>query len=115
MGTILRLLFCLAISASIAFAMVPIQSAAPPPEKKTSCCAKSKVKEVAKDCGHHAPKSDQEKQCCAACAFGLGLFLTSTAPFIHPPAGEESFATFSARAHLRAHRPPVPPPRAESV
>jgi hypothetical protein len=112
MRTMLRVLLCLAISASIALAMVPVQSAVPQIEK-TSCCAKTKVKEPAKDCGHPAPKSDQEKQCCAACAFGLGLFLTSTAPFIHPPSTEESFATISARARIRAHRPPVPPPRAE--
>jgi hypothetical protein len=66
----------------------------------------------ANGCGHHAPKSDQEKQCCAACAFGLGLFLTSVTPFVYSPSGEESFATVSARAHIRSRRPPVPPPRA---
>ncbi len=111
MRATLRLLICLAISASIAFAVIPAQSAVPQIEK-ASCCAKMKMDAPPNDCGHHAPKSDQEKQCCAACAFGLGLFLTSVTPFVYLPSGEESFATLSIHEHLRSDRPPVPPPRA---
>jgi hypothetical protein len=62
-------------------------------------------------CGHHAPKSDPDKQACSGCVFCLAAVLSSTAPFVYPPMGEESFATFSARELVRSHRPHVPPPR----
>lgn len=106
----LRLLVCLVTSASVALAIIPAQAAVPQ-VVKAGCCATMKLGAQANDCGHHAPKSDQEKECCAACAFGLALFFTPATPFIYPPSGEESFATLSIRGHVRSHRPPVPPPR----
>jgi len=107
----LRFLLCLILSCSIAFAAVPRQASLPEPEK-TSCCMKTKTESVGHDCDHHAPKSDQEKQCCAACAFGLALFATAAAPFVYPPVGDESFAAFISSEQTRSQRPPVPPPRA---
>jgi hypothetical protein len=67
----------------------------------------------ANDCGHHAPKSNQEKECCiGACGFCFALFFIPTSPLIYPPSGEESFARLLIREHVRSQRPPVPPPRA---
>jgi len=107
-----RLLVCLAIFGSLAFAVIPVGAAAAP-ELKKSCCAKMKMNAAVDDCAHHqAPKSDQEKQCCVGCSACLALFLTRATPFLYPPAGEESYATLSARALVRSYRPPVPPPRA---
>jgi hypothetical protein len=111
MRTALRLLVCLVTSASIAVAVIPA-NASVPQVVKAGCCAKMKMDPQASDCGHHTPKSDQEKECCAACAFGLALFFTPATPFIYSPAGQESFATVSIREHVRTYRPPVPPPRA---
>lgn len=105
----LRLLICLLASASIAVAVVPTQVAVP--LMKAGCCAKMKMDAPANDCGHHAPKSNQEKECCAGCVFCLAI-LVRTVPLVYPPAGEESFATVAIREHVRSHRPPVPPPRA---
>jgi hypothetical protein len=107
----LQLLVCLVTSASIAIAVLPAQ-ATMPQVVKAGCCAKMKMDPRANDCGHHAPKSNQEKECCAACVFGLALFFVPATPFIHSPLGGESLATLSIREHVRSHQPPVPPPRA---
>jgi hypothetical protein len=111
MRVTLRLLVCLAISASIAFAVIPAQSAVPQIEK-ASCCAKMKMDAPANDCGQHAPKSTQDKQCCSGCVFCLAILLSARTPFVYSPSGEESFATLSIHEHVRSDRPPVPPPRA---
>ena len=111
MRATLRLLVCLVTSASIAVAVIPAQAAVPQ-VVKAGCCAKMKMDAPANDCGHHAPKSDQEKDCCAACVFGLALFLTPATPFIFSPSSEESFASVPFCEHFRSDRPPVPPPRA---
>ena len=111
MRAAIRLLVCLVTSASIAVAVIPAQAVVPQ-VVKAGCCAKMKMDAQANDCGHHAPKSDQEKECCAACVFGLALFFTPATPFIYSPSGEESFATLSIHEHVRSDRPPVPPPRA---
>jgi hypothetical protein len=106
-----RLLVCLLLSCSIAFAVVPQQPLVPEIEK-TSCCAKMKTESVGHECDRHAPKSDQDKQCCAFCALGLGLLATFAAPFVYPPVGNETFAAYISSEHSRSQRPPVPPPRA---
>ncbi len=111
MRAAIRLLLCLVISASIAVAVIPAQAAVPR-VVKAGCCAKMKMDAQAKDCGHHAPKSDQDKQCCSGCVFCLAILLSGTTSFAYPSTGEESFATASIREHVRSHRPPVPPPRA---
>ena len=109
MRAALRLLICLLASASIAVAVVPTQVAVP--LMKAGCCAKMKMDAPANDCGHQAPKSNQEKECCAGCVFCLAI-LVKTTPLIYPPSGEESFATVTIHEQVRSHRPPVPPPRA---
>jgi hypothetical protein len=111
MGAALRLLVCLAISASIAVAVIPTQAAVPQ-VVKAGCCAKMKMDPQANDCGHRAPKSEKEKECCAACVFGLALFFVPATPFVYSSSGEESFASLSICEHFRSDRPPVPPPRA---
>jgi hypothetical protein len=111
MRATLRLLLCLLLSCSIGFAAIPRQAPAPEIEK-TSCCAKTKTASVTHDCDRHAPKSDQDKECCALCAFGLALLATFANPFIYPPLGDETFAAYISSEHSRSQRPPVPPPRA---
>ena len=111
MRAALRLLVCLLTSASIAAAVVPAQAVVPQ-VVKAGCCAKMKMDAPANDCGHHAPKSNQEKECCAACASCVALLPSIPRPFVYPPTGEESFASLSIREHVRSDRPPVPPPRA---
>ena len=110
MRAVFRLLICLVTSASIAIAMVPPQGAVPP-VAKAGCCAKMKMGLQGNDCGHHAPKSDPDKQCCSGCVFCLAVLLPATTSIVYPPTGEESFAILSIREHIRSHRPPVPPPR----
>ena len=107
----LRVLICLVISCSIAFAAVPAQMPVTQIEKM-SCCAKTKAETAGHDCERHAPKSDQDKECCALCAIGLSLVATFAAPFVYPPVGDETFAAYISSEHSRSQRPPVPPPRA---
>jgi hypothetical protein len=64
------------------------------------------------ECDRHAPKSEQDKECCALCAIGLALVATFAAPFVYPPVGDETFAAYLSSEHSRSQRPPVPPPRA---
>jgi hypothetical protein len=106
----LRVLLCLAISSSIATAVLPARTVVAQPAKST-CCAKAKNDASAKDCEHQAPKSDPDKQCCVACPLCIALFLTRTNPFVYPASDRESFAAISARADPLPHQPPVPPPR----
>src|SRR4051812_38215880 len=105
-----RVFATLLLSGSIAFAVVPSQTAISH-SVKTSCCAKAQTEKATDGCARHAPKSDQEKQCCAGCLFCLAVLSGSAAPFVYPPTGEESFAAFAARGLARPHRPRVPPPR----
>ena len=107
----LRVLLCLAISSSIASAVIPARIVVAQTAKST-CCAKAKKDAPAKECEHQAPKSDPDKQCCVACPLCIALFLIRTNPFVYPPSDRESFAAISARADALPHRPPVPPPRA---
>lgn len=110
MRTVLRLLVCLVISASIAVAAIPTQAVLPQ-VVKAGCCAAMTKDAQPNDCGHHSPKSNEDKQCCLTCAFCLAV-LTPKTPFVYPPTGEESFATLAIRGLVRSQQPPVPPPRA---
>jgi hypothetical protein len=109
MRATLRFLVC-GLIFSIALAIMPAQSALLPIEK-TSCCAKMKTEAPTHGCAGHAPKPEQEKQCCAGCVFCLAILLPSPTPFVYPSTGEESFAAFIAGELNRPHRPQVPPPR----
>jgi hypothetical protein len=106
-----RFLICLLLSCSIAFAAVPRQPLVSELQT-TDCCAKMKAESATHECDRHAPKSDQDKQCCALCAFGLALFAAFATSFIYPPVGDETFAAYISSEHSRSQRPPVPPPRA---
>lgn len=101
---------CVAIFGSLGLAAVPTPVAAE--QVKIGCCARMKKDAGAKDCGQHAPKSNEDKQCCSLCVFCLATLASMATPFVYPPMGEETFAAFISRAHDRLHRPPVPPPRA---
>jgi hypothetical protein len=106
-----RFLLCLLLSCSIAFAAIP----RPPlvsEFQKADCCAMMKPESVTHDCDRPAPKSDQDKQCCALCAFGLALVAAIATPFVYPPVGDETFAAYVSSERSRSQRPPVPPPRA---
>jgi len=109
MRTALGLLLSLAISCSLALAAIPAQAAAP--QVKVGCCASMKMDPQVNDCDQHAPKPNEDQQCCSMCAFCLAV-LSATTPFVYPPAGKESFATVSISERVRSDRPPVPPPRA---
>jgi hypothetical protein len=111
MRATLRFLLCLLLSCSIGFAAIP-RSAPVPDIEKTSCCAKMKTASATHDCDRHAPKSDQDKECCALCAFGLALLPTVARPLVYPPVGDETFAAYISSERSLSHRPPVPPPRA---
>jgi hypothetical protein len=111
MQTVLRLLVCLAISCSIALGAVPVRINLPQVEK-AGCCAKMKAAVNSNACDRHAPKSEDDKQCCAACALGCAILANSATPFFYPSTGDEKFAAFISSERLRSHRPPVPPPRA---
>lgn len=109
MRAVLRFLVCLAISCSLTLAAIPAQAAIP--QKKASCCAKTKVDAPANDCSHQTPRSNEDKQCCSMCAFCVAV-LSTTPLLFYPPVGEQPFASFTASERTRSHRPPVPPPRA---
>jgi hypothetical protein len=107
--SVLRTLVCLAIGSSIAFAALPGQ--VPRPEvAKTDCCAK--MQGTTGECEHHQPQPNPNKECCAACAFGLAAVVQTAAPFLYPPPCDETFAAYISSGHFLPHRPPVPPPRA---
>jgi hypothetical protein len=111
MQPVVRILVCLVVTCSLALAAVPAQIGLPIIEK-SGCCAKMKAGAKAHDCERHAPKSDNEKQCCALCALGCAILSTAATAFVYPPTGDEQFAAFLSSEHLRSERPPVPPPRA---
>jgi hypothetical protein len=111
MQAALRLLICLVLSSSIAFAAVPAQVPVPQIEK-AGCCAKMKTESAPRECDRHAPKSHQDQQCCALCAIGLALVATFAAPFVYPPVGDETFTAYISSEHSRSQPPLVPPPRA---
>jgi hypothetical protein len=91
-------------------AVVPVQATASKIEK-SKCCSTMKPTAAAEDCAQHAPKSDPEKQCCAACAIGLAIVTASGMGFVYPSTGDESFASFLVRELIRSDRPQIPPPR----
>jgi hypothetical protein len=111
MQAVLRFLVCLAISCSIGLGAVPLQINLPRAEN-AGCCAAMKAHANTHECERHTPKSEDDKQCCAACALGCAVLVTAGTPFIYPSTGEERFAVFIAFERLRSDRPPVPPPRA---
>jgi hypothetical protein len=110
MRGIFRVLLCLILCVSLAFAAIPREPIVPE-IPKTDCCAKMKAQSEGHECDRHAPKPDPDQQCCAACAFGLAGILTNATPFVYPSTGDENFSAYLLSEHFRSQRPPVPPPR----
>jgi hypothetical protein len=110
MRATLRFLLWLVLSSSLAVAAIPREPLVPEIEK-TDCCAKMKGESASHDCERHAPKSDPDKQCCAACAFGLAGIISNATRFVYSPIGDETFAAFISSEQTRSQQPPVPPPR----
>jgi hypothetical protein len=83
-----------------------------PPPERTDCCAMV-TKAAVHDTTRHGCPTDpiQQKQCCAACAMALTLFLATSSSFISPTPPAETLPDRTTHASLRAERPPVPPPR----
>jgi hypothetical protein len=111
MRGIFRVLLCLLLCGSLAFAAIP-RAPIVPEIPKTDCCAKMKGESGNHECDRHAPKPDPDQQCCAACAFGLACILTNATSFVYPSTGDENFSAYVFSEHFRSQRPPVPPPRA---
>ena len=57
----------------------------------------------------------QQKQCCAACALALTLFLAANSSFIPASAFQGTIDDGAMSVSGRADRPPVPPPRPRPV
>jgi hypothetical protein len=108
MRATLGFLLWLVLSSSLALAAIPREPLVPEIEK-TDCCAK--MKSASHECERRAPKSDPDKQCCAACAFGLAGIISTGTRLVYPPTGDETFAAYISSEQTRSQRPPVPPPR----
>ena len=108
MRTVTALVILLALFASLGPLAQPLQSALPLPGR-SDCCAK--MNEPQNDCGKQAPKSKQDRQCCATCVIGLGLFIAGATPLATTQPGDESFPLYRLQERSRSERPPTPPPR----
>ena len=115
MAATLRLIMMLALCASLISIVMPMRSPAAISPKAECCAQMQMVDGDQNDCSRHMPKSNQDRQCCSACAVCLSLFLNAKTPFLFPPAGGELLATTFARNIARTDRPPVPPPRSTFV
>jgi hypothetical protein len=110
MRTVTALAILLALFASLGPLAQPLQSALPLPGR-SDCCAKMKMNEPQNDCSKEAPKSKQDRQCCATCVIGLDLFIASATPLATTQPGDESFPLYHLQERSRSERPPTPPPR----
>jgi hypothetical protein len=103
-------LVCVALSFSMAVAILPLRANVARPVK-ASCCAETQAQSSQKHCPKHMPKGQSDQQCCAACIVGMAVFIGGTAPLLLPPHADQTFAGYNFDEHLRSERPPVPPPR----
>ncbi|HSV61991.1 MAG TPA: hypothetical protein VLH83_01490 [Chthoniobacterales bacterium] len=71
-----------------------------------------KAESASHECDRHAPNPDPDKQCCAACAYGIAGIVAAAIPFVYPSVGDETFAAYISSELTRSRQPPVPPPRA---
>ena len=110
MRTLLRVLFLVTLSTSLAVG-VPVRATAAMALQNSGCCAKMDGSNAERACEKHAPKSAPDRQCCAACAHPFPLFVSSTTLFAPLAGDEQSFAIYGAGLEARAEQPPVPPPR----
>lgn len=104
MHTATRWLAFLFLALAVAAAGLPMEATMMP--EKPSCCLLMNQD----GCDEQPVKSSEQQQCCAGCVICLAL-PAETTPFVYASTGDEAFSTFNIRAHPRAHRPEVPPPR----
>ena len=110
-----RLLVVAAMSISLLSLFTPVTRAVTVRPVKADCCDRMHMGDNQHDCGKQGPKSTQDRQCCAACAIGLTLFLSPAKPFFYRPSTVNSFASYLGLEPSRSDRPPVPPPRTLSA
>jgi len=114
MRTALKLLLFGVISASLSIIVLPIQ-AKMVQKPKTSCCEHMTAPNNHGDCGGDSATPSPDRQCCAACALGLALFLATSTPLIYSPTEGQTISSNFPSASERSDRPPVPPPRTQFV
>jgi hypothetical protein len=111
LGCFLAVLIC----ASVASLTWPARAEILPPAP-THCCGHVSVIPSHASPDRGCPMSPlQQKQCCAACALALTLFLAANSSFIPSATSEGNVGDGAIRVSGRADRPPVPPPRFPSV
>src|SRR6267378_7334771 len=111
MRTALKLLLVALISASVSTIVLPIQ-AKMIRSAKAGCCQHMTAPNNDGDCGNHPGKPSPDRQCCAACALGLTLFLATATPLINSQSEGRLISSNFLSTTERSDRPPVPPPRA---
>jgi hypothetical protein len=109
--TTLRSGFLLLLCASILFINAPLRGEISPTPKSSCCAATMTAGHPGASTRHCPPDPLQQKQCCAAYALSLTLFLATNASFISATSPKEILVDQAARAATRLDRPPVPPPR----
>jgi hypothetical protein len=114
MRTALKLMLFAVISAALSTIVLPIQGKMMQ-KPKTGCCEHMAAPNNDGDCGSGPAKPSPDRQCCAACALGLTLFLASSAPLIYSPTEGQTISSNFLSASDRSDRPPVPPPRTQFV
>jgi hypothetical protein len=110
----LKLLLFAVMSAAISTIVLPAQAKMTQPSK-AGCCEHMTAPGSDDGCGGHPAKPSPDRQCCAACALGLTLFLGMSTPLIYSPAEGETISSDFLSKSDRSDRPPVPPPRAQLV
>src|SRR5437016_9931249 len=114
MRTALKLLLFGVISASVSIIALPIQ-AKMVQKPKIGCCERLTAPNHDGDCGSDPAKPSPDQQCCTACALGLTLFLATSTPLIYSPTERQTISSGFLSTSERSDRPPVPPPRTQSV
>jgi hypothetical protein len=107
----LKLLLFGVISASISTIVLPVQAKIVQ-KPKTGCCEHMTAPNNDGDCGGNPAKPSPDRQCCAACALGLTLFLATSTPLIYSSAQGQTIYSDLISKSERSDQPPVPPPRA---
>src|SRR5437868_6935616 len=110
----LKLVLFGVISASISTIVLPVQ-AKMVEMPKTGCCEHMTAPNNDGDCGGFPAKPSPDRQCCAACALGLTLFLATSTPLIYSPSEGQTISSGFLAASDRSDQPPVPPPRTQFV
>ncbi|HEX4666161.1 MAG TPA: hypothetical protein VH207_06135 [Chthoniobacterales bacterium] len=111
MRTLLKCLFVFCLWASLASAIVPLQTRFPQPPQDASCCENMIMGQQPNDCSGHQPKTSDEERCCANCIVALAGILNPPPAVIPPEAVRANLSLSDQNAILLGLPPPVPPPR----